>query len=61
MLAGMRPARDYNCCAVASDKLFFGEQDSGHRLCSHILFFVVEGKRKFKDYGADRDAQHKLV
>jgi hypothetical protein len=61
MLASLRPGRDRNRCAVASDKLLFGELDSGHKVCSHILFFVVEGKRKFKDHVADRDAQHKLV
>jgi hypothetical protein len=61
MLASRRSGKGRNRCAVASDKLFFGELDSGHRLCSHILFFVVEGKRKFKDDGADGDAQDKLV
>jgi hypothetical protein len=61
MLASLRPGRARNRCAVASDKLLFGELDSGHRLCPHILFFVIEGKRKFKDHRADRDAQDKLV
>jgi len=61
MLASQRSVRDRSRCAIASDKLSFGELDSGPSVCSHILFFVVEGKRKFKDHFADRDAQHKLV